>query len=262
MKYKLFIAVLFYKLNILPKRYKNQIYGYLEKQKIETKYFLNAKLEWHDEGYWALKSMISYEELNEYYSFSYWSNRGGVSKILTERDISHSNMLNKFIFNQGNKKLRVMNFGAGHGGISHLFHAAGHEVVNIEKGEVTQFYNERWSVVSDIGLCTGKFDLIYSSHSLEHVWNLNDFLCDLGKLCNNNTYFFFEVPNCRSLNKPLVVSCPHTYYFTKDFFNVIGDHVIFNSTFNRLEIAKGESGNVIRALFQGLTVEDAGNTGP
>ncbi len=252
MKYKLSVAVLLYKINLLPNRYKNQIYGYLEKTKIEKKYFLNAKLKWHDSGYWKLNLMPPNKELDEYYSFAYWANRGGTSKILIERDISHFNMLNKRVLDQGVKKLRIMNFGAGHGGISHLFHAAGHEVVNVEKGKITQFYDERWSTVSDLTLCTGKFDLIYSSHSLEHVYNLEDFFCDLVKLCDKTTYFFFEVPNCRTFKNPPTISCPHTYYFTKDFFNVIGDHVMFNNTFNRLEIAKDGSGNVIRALFEGL----------
>jgi len=250
---KITIAVFLYYIGLLPKRYENSVRLLITTKKFNKKYFLNKKLTWIKKGYWQLSPMPAVDELNSYYKSFYWESRGGnINTILIERDIQHYQTLKKILPNIFSKSaLKILNIGAGHGGISHLFHASGHNIINIEPDNIQKYYEKNWNTYSSIDYCNGIFDFIYSSHSLEHVYDIDIFLKKIKKISNNGTHFFFEVPNCMRKNEP-IIRPPHTYYFTPDFFNKISKNVILNETYSQNKIVYNEEGNVIRCIFKGL----------
>jgi hypothetical protein len=79
--------------------------------------FRNKQLQWNSEGYWSVTPMPSDEDLNYYYSNVYWDKRGAKNSLIEMRDMNHLLLLSSNIkeFNCS-KKLRCLNFGAGHGG--------------------------------------------------------------------------------------------------------------------------------------------------
>jgi 2-polyprenyl-3-methyl-5-hydroxy-6-metoxy-1,4-benzoquinol methylase len=253
---KIIIGILLFHVGLLPSRYKKIVKTILLTKKFDNQYFLNRNLKWAEKGYWEITPMPTEENLNNYYSSTYWDRRGdNTNTLINERDVSHFNMIRKAIpdlFN--NKNLRILNFGAGHGGISHLFHAAGYNIVNIEPNDIKQYYDDHWLTHTNLNDCEGQFDLIYGSHSLEHVQNLDIFLNKIKSISHDNTYIFMEVPNSRNdlnINKP-IIRPPHTYYFTKSYFETISDHVVVIETYSKNKLMDNEDGNVIRFLCKGL----------
>ena len=91
--------------------------------------------------------------------------------------------------------------GSGGGGISHLMHSANCTVINIEPSSSSRKMKNRenWRTYKSIEefLCHEEktiIDFFYSSHSLEHVHNI-DYYLELFE--NLIVISFFEVPNCR-----------------------------------------------------------------
>ena len=61
-----------------------------------------------------------------------------------------------------------------------------------------------------------KFDLIISSHQLEHVRDIKEALTNFVNHLKKNGYIFIEVPNTNSIYWDLPLSdTPHLYFFTK-----------------------------------------------
>ena len=63
-----------------------------------------------------------------------------------------------------------------------------------------------------------KFDLIYSSHALEHIIDPLEVFYKFKKYSKNSTKYFFEVPNGFNQKE---INPPHTYYYTVNFFKKI-----------------------------------------
>lgn len=222
------------------------LYQFIKLNKFEKKVFSNnRKLKWNKLGYWEVSPMPTEEELKNFYSKIYWMNNHVYKeRFLIERDLDHFYFIQKYtdIFNQ--KKINFLNYGAGHGGISYLIYSKYGNVVNIEPSEI---YNEklknfysfnflndfRQSQIKDL-----KFDLIYSSHTLEHLVNPVSFLEEMSGLLNEEGCLFIEVPNCRKKNLDINYSeggCDgkihgsHLIYFTKDFFDNLHSKPVFIS---------------------------------
>lgn len=207
--------------------------------------------------------MPSEEQLNQYYENAYWFNRGGKEMHVNSRDIIHWSILEKFINISASTKINFLNFGAGHGGISHIFWNAGHSVHNVEPSLIPQFYDERWVNYKKINdVKDHSIDLIYGSHSLEHVQNIDLFILEVKRVLKSDGYVFWEVPNgAHSTNGPPKnkIFIPHTYYFRKEFFNEVFSRSIYNETLDSpksfdsaldWENRESEDGNVIRFLGQ------------
>ncbi|MBT8558168.1 class I SAM-dependent methyltransferase [Polynucleobacter paneuropaeus] len=230
--------------------------------------FRNKQLQWNSDGYWFVTPMPSHEDLDYYYSNIYWDKRGGKNSLVEMRDMNHWLLLVSNIqeLKSTSKKLRCLNFGAGHGGISYLLFAMGHEVVNVEPSGLPMHLGSRWITFESLNSIKGEFDLIYGSHSLEHVQNLNEFMSSISRHLKPEGYVFFEVPNCRQSNckeqmnggQNGKLAEPHTYYFTIDYFKSLNSRPVINSTYyenrNLNDIAKDEDGGVIRYLGQGKPV--------
>jgi len=207
----------FHKLGILP------VFLFSRKYKKKFKareIFFNQKIHFNNNGYYYLYPGIKEDNLNEYYKLFYWNNRGKTEGV-NDRDISHFQIISSYTDFLHYKNLNFVNFGAGHGGISHLIHATGNNVINIEPSDLMLKYSTRYRKIDSFSELVERVDFFYSSHSLEHVSNIDDFLFNLISKLNNNAIIFIEVPNSElpsngGINGEIVL--PHTYYFTEKFF--------------------------------------------
>ena len=224
-----------------------------------------------EDGYYYVDPMPSKEQLDAYYKNLYWDWRnnkwnGSKNHGASPRDLVHYHLLKKYIpefFNSGKKT--IVNFGAGGGGISNLFWFDGFEIINVEPSGTPQSYESNWKTIDSIYELDeeeSSIDLLYGSHSLEHVQSINDFKKVSSKILKSGGYMFWEVPNAYAPGSGYFeneIAVPHTYYFTLKFFNNWFDEIILNKCYeqsHRIEIGKVEDweeyenqkGPVIRAL--------------
>lgn len=231
---------------LIPKKYEMRLRA--------KRIFLHKTLEHDARGFWHVNPMPRQDELSCYYKNTYWQHLGKVEGVF-ERDIDHYLLLRKIIPDFFSAKRTFLNFGAGHGGLSHLLWLENHRVINVEPSNLTLNYPENWMVYQNIDQVNERVDLIYGSHSLEHVQDIDRFEYMVQKILKSDGYVFWEVPNadvdlnggCNGKIHP-----PHTYYFTKKYFETSGYTCILNSTFKQgsfpLVQLGDNSGEVIRYL--------------
>jgi 2-polyprenyl-3-methyl-5-hydroxy-6-metoxy-1,4-benzoquinol methylase len=241
-----FVAIILFKLKLIPKEFEGRVRSiYLTKR--YNKNFRNLKLEYDKSGFHFLSPMPSEEYLKKYYKDTYWPSRTDKEYPIRLRDIEHFKLLKKKFpeFNLSRKK--ILNFGAGHGGLSFFLHTANHDIYNFEPGGINNYFDNRWNNVKEIESLDFKFDLIYASHSLEHVGDIKKVLSNFKKISHENTIFFFEVPNCYK-NDNLKIEPPHTYYFKRKFFFNHFVNANFCKTFKDYKDLEDDSGEVIILL--------------
>lgn len=213
-----------------------------------TRCFRKSKLTWNEKGFWFLNPMPSEAELNNYYKNTYWDNfHDGKNININRRSIDHFVLIKKYIDFENLSSKRFLNFGAGEGGVSFLFKLHGWEVTNVEPSKMVNF---NWNQVSSLEEAYGEYDLIYSSHSLEHVNDITKYVKLFSDKLRKGGVIFFEVPNCE---KSVEIISPHTYYFTKNFFNTLNFNIQLLETFHyksgiSSEIVKNNNGDVIRFI--------------
>ena len=153
-------------------------------------------------------------------------------------------------------------FGAGHGGLSHLMWSNNMNVINIEPSGLPNFYNNRWKTLHNIDQVeTNSIDILYGSHSLEHVQNIENFKKEVKRILKSDGYLFWEVPNAEHTEGdkeyPDIV-IPHTYYFKKSFFKLWFSKTLLCETYNHLHNYNlenycneiNDNGKIIRAIGQ------------
>lgn len=246
---------------VLHRLFKVEIVGknIISKNPIARKIFSRCNLEYSDEGYFFLNPMPSKKELDEYYSSVYWNSRAKIKSVISIRDLIHFYILKKLI----DKDKVFINIGSAYGNISHLCFLMGMKIINIEPSPIPNFYddNENWRTVTDISEvkdCSA--DIVYGSHSLEHVQDIEFFKKQIGKVLKPKGHVFWEVPNadCED-NGPLLnkIIIPHTYYFQTKFFKKWFKNTIlldeFEHTSHTFDIQNWQKnqkkgGIVIRAL--------------
>ena len=88
------------------------------------------------------------------------------------------------------------------------------------RGSDKNFYAGNITHLQDLSnIQDKKFDLIYASHSLEHITDISFVIKMFKKISHDNTFYYFEVPNGKlELER---ISFPHTYFFLKEFFEKI-----------------------------------------
>lgn len=240
---KNFIAITLYRIGLIPKDYKGKAKSLFLKNKYH-RIFYKSKLEYNKTGFYYLNPMPSSDFLNEYYEKTYWQTRTDINFPVRLRDIEHYNKIinNYKSFNLSSKK--ILNFGSGHGGVSYLFHAANHQIYNYDFGSTKKnLFKDRWNNIQTLENIDFKFDLIYGSHSLEHVQDIKQALENFKKFSKTETIYFFEVPN--GYNQK-VIQPPHTYYFTRQFFLNNFSKVDYCKTFSGSNEMNEEEGNIIR----------------
>lgn len=76
----------------------------------------------------------------------------------------------------------------------------------------------------DLNLIDKKFDLIITTHSLEHLTDINSIFLKFNNILNQNGYIFFEVPNCTQEywdGRPY--DGPHLLFYTKKSFETLAE---------------------------------------
>jgi SAM-dependent methyltransferase len=238
-----------FKLGLLPIWILTLIYrSYFLGQKI----FAQSSIVRESSNLFSVSPMPSEEELQHYYASVYWSWRGP-KNLVTNRDIEQYNLINEHV---SIKDVSMLNFGAGPGGISYLFWAAGSEVVNIEPSGIKSPVRKRWQTFTNKEGFSGTVDILASSHSLEHVTDLEATMQWMYDSLAEDGLIFIEVPNSvlpenGGMNGSIIV--PHTYYFTLGFFTNLPFEIIHLETYKELGDgfhikAKDEGGEVIRFL--------------
>lgn len=214
-------------------------YNNLNFDKKSKNLFKGRQLKKTDDGYFYCDPMPTDEELSDYYKNSYWDSREK-SSICNIRDFIHYNLIKKNIpdfFKSGCKSIANIGSGLG-GGISHLFWLDGFNITNVDLAlpDTHNFYKSRFQYVKNIKQIKDQsVDLVYSSHQLEHVSDINKFKLEISRILKSDSFLFFEVPNMRhpengaQNNK---IDIPHTYYFNTDFFSNWFDEIILNHAFD------------------------------
>ena len=144
---------------------------------------------------------------------------------IKRRDLEHYKLLRKYCPVLFNSDSKIINFGAGEGGISHLFWSNNSQVINVDQSPMNFNYPERWEQYNSIFEIKSdhSFDLIYGSHSLHLVSNVEIIYEKILSLLKPNGYIFWEVPNG---NNPMNNGCDnkikavHNYYFTRMFLKI------------------------------------------
>ena len=238
-----FIAIKLYQIGLMPPEYKGKAKSLYFRKKLDKEFF-KSKLIYNNNGFYYLDPMPKANFLKEYYEKTYWQSRSDLNYPVSARDIDHFKMISDFYSNFNSSEKKILNFGSGHGGVSYLFHAANHSIFNYDFGSTNKEpFAKRWKNIKTLDNLNLKFDIIYSSHSLEHVNNIENTLVIFKNISHEDTIYFFEVPNCLNNKK---IQPPHTYYFTRKFFMNKFKNVDFCKTFMGLKEASDDQGAEIR----------------
>lgn len=234
---------------------------YLKVQEEAQHLFESKEILYSEYGYWFVDPMPSVEELDSYYSNSYWAARDDRNIMLKDRDIAHVLQLSEthkeLLLSSSNKV--AVNFGAGHGGASILFHILGFRVINVDPYPIDSEYFEHFRSLTEI---IDEIDIVYASHSLEHVTDVDRTMKNIIRILKPGGILFIEVPNAEHPNYQISdidgnlrpsIQIPHTYYFTSKFFKQIGLEEIYCDSYNYGDNRSGTldlrgKGEVIRFL--------------
>ena len=251
MTYKARLVVLLYRLGLLPKSWHRMA----EVRKLNAEFWLWRRLVNNPKGYYQVEPMPSEQELEKYYSEIYWTTVRAKAGdcVLRYRDLNHWREIVDIF--DGKAPGSLFNFGAGHGGVSILAAAGGTRVVNYDPGNQVEFPGIE--NVEDPASIESRFDLVYSSHSLEHVRDPEKTMETLMSLMKPGGKIFVEVPNChptRGTFPRVGVEPPHTLYFRRKFFkNLPLSHVVIK-TLDGVKSKNGptfndnDNGSVIRYI--------------
>jgi 2-polyprenyl-3-methyl-5-hydroxy-6-metoxy-1,4-benzoquinol methylase len=161
-------------------------------------------------------------ELTQYYKSLYWSGRQDRCSIRI-RDVEHFYFVKKFL--PENFSDKFVNFGAGHGGISNILDCnQKFDILDIDPSFENKTLHSKRRRLRTLSCVQTKVYFIYSSHSLEHVTNIDYFWKEVERLLLPGGFLFIEVPNsCNADNggwgNGIVI--PHTYYFMPEYFQNI-----------------------------------------
>jgi 2-polyprenyl-3-methyl-5-hydroxy-6-metoxy-1,4-benzoquinol methylase len=164
--------------------------------------------------------MPSRSALKLYYETQYWQVFRGSAfpPLLQKRDLEHFQQLDDLGAMVPGATL--INFGSGHGGLSYLAHARGLQVVNVDLFSSSPFgqIQTRPNLPRDQSA-----DVVYASHSLEHVTNIDDCMTSVYETLRPGGLFYIEVPDLSRFEESGAPPFrePHTYYFTRSFFQLI-----------------------------------------
>ena len=141
-KYRNLVAIFLFKLNFIPDEYKDKVRTIVKSKQYEKK-FLKLDLSYDKLGFYYLDPMPSKDFLKNYYEETYWQNR--IDKIypVRARDVEHYKLLKSVYPDFDKYTKKILNFGAGHGGLSFLLHAANHEIYNFDFSKTNDLFNER-----------------------------------------------------------------------------------------------------------------------
>lgn len=238
-------------LKILPNNKSERINQKIKMEKMNH-FFKKLNLV-RNETFCRVDPMPSENFFSEYYSSNVWDDFKLKQLPIRKRDLEHYDLTKKLYDEFNKSKINILNFGSGHAGFSILCGLNDHKVTNLDyfiNQDIINYKNIK--NITDIRKINEKFDLIYASHSLEHVRCIKKTLELFINFSHDKTKFFFEVPNCYSEKKKKIHS-PHTYYFTRSFFNNLLPEIEYCEPWKNSQISSDEHGDVIR-VFGNLNI--------
>lgn len=187
---------------------------------------------------------ISEQELMDYYTNDYWiMNLGELEPAESNRTKITYKLLQDHIGFETIKT--VIEFGSASAHISRYLKSKEPQVIfdivdpgiiwkDVLKKEIRDAYH-------DVNEITTTYDLLVSSHALEHISNLDEYFHKFKSLLNPGGYLYFEIPN--SEERDVIFGpqpdfhLPHTYFYSQKAFEGIaakyGFSLVFNKTFSR-----------------------------
>jgi hypothetical protein len=179
------------------------------------------------DGVWQVHPLPSQDQLATYYSTMYWATRSDITTLLKHRDIGQYQCLKPYLDTTSQThSRRALNFGSGHGGVSHLLSAAGYSTTNVDMYDAKI---PNCLHLLQLDKFQGTCSVFFASHSLEHVRSLTEIWDFVSNHLDSDGVIFVEVPNSeyraysiRSGNgyRPKIQP-PHTYYLTKRYFETL-----------------------------------------
>lgn len=241
-------------LKYIPSKFKNSILSY-------KVFHLNREIKYDESGFYFIYPKIKKETLNFYYENYYWSlyNSTGLNNLIGKRDLNQFIFLKKILKEKLYDFETFINFGSGHGGVSFLFKLIDFSVTNIEPGinkNIINYFETGWEYINEIEKLKKSKSIFYSSHSLEHVHDVNLFFGNLNSKLNKGSILFFEVPNCEYIEDnnggvDYTIRDPHTFYFTTKFFEKLKDFKLIKIESTSVRNSPlNNNGGVIRVLLE------------
>ena len=190
------------------------------------------------------------EYLDDFYKESYQFIRHNLSiSEHMEREKVQLKLIRNTI-NYDFKNKDILNFGSGLGGFSDMIQTLQGNVTDIDmfrsrlsKMNNSYFYDDIQKIKNQ------KFDFIYTSHTLEHLYNIKPIIKKFIEFEKTNTVYFIEVPNGNFQLKSLFF--PHTHFFKKEFFenlfnkkNETNDFFYLHNYNTKSEKTNDESDNI------------------
>lgn len=184
-------------------------------------------------GYYRRQELPDRDRLVAYYRSDYWTIRGGKRNGVNERDITHFQLLLERLPSLICPGKVALNFGAGHGGISHLFWASGMNVLNIEPSGLDNPYGERFSNLMSLeDIPDASVDIIYGCHSLEHVPDIEETKVTIQRILRRPGWMFWQTPDAELLKfaqgDRFAIPTNKNYLFEASFFDSWMDHILLN----------------------------------
>ena len=183
-------------------------------------------------------------KLNEYYKYVYQLRRPHEINfknvdynLLSLRNLNYFQYLTTFI--DFKKIEKIFDFGSGTGEIGYLLkrkfpHLELYSSENDKycKNLLNKRGYKNFSALNDI---KEKFDLIISTHCLEHMTDLS-IIEFFKKISNSKCFLFFEVPNCplniydkRPYDSPHTIFCKKSFYEIEKKFNLKTININYSS---------------------------------
>jgi len=198
-----------------------------------------------DCGFGALFPPLSEQTLNEYYSGTYWlSMANSLEPCENSRTVSIYDMVRDHIpFDRIGSSVEL---GSASAQLSRYFKQRHPqlEISMIEPGKNwhTLLHDQVKAMFTNIHEVKDKYDLFFSSHSLEHIPDIKKYFRRIVDMVSDGGYLIFEVPN--SVEADVIFDkangdyhIPHTYFFTESAFARLAERhglqVLVMKTFNR-----------------------------
>ncbi|MDM5246499.1 class I SAM-dependent methyltransferase [Lysinibacillus sp. G4S2] len=206
-----------------------------------------TKVKINDYGYYEIAKRPSQEELNEYYTKTYYqNNKGSYSHEYTIEEKKYFNnhleqkeiIIRNFFESKNNKlfsELSLLDIGAGEGYCLNYFSNLGLNVTGVDfSTHGCEIHNPRqlknllvgdtMDVIDNLAIGGKSFDIITMNNVLEHVLDPGKLLEKLRKIMNKNSLLIIEVPNDFSELQQYLLK---TNKIDTEFWIAIPDHLSY-----------------------------------
>ena len=171
--------------------------------------------------------------INEFYKSSYWNKKDISTEEAIKSNYSDINSMGKrrqwisqfaYCKSYMKNKDKLLEIGSGQGQTLFWFEEQGFSVTGIEPDERnTELINQKLKsgkcisgLIEEVDM-DKKFDIIWSSHVIEHLLRPDKLLVKLKKYLEDDGVIFIEVPNCENdqVLKDSILTQPHIFHFSK-----------------------------------------------